>query len=307
MFDVSELGFGWQGIELAGSLHLPEAPGPFPAVVMLQGSGPADREADGYFAEIRSAFLPRGIATYAFDKPGCGSSTGDWRDYPILDRADQAISAVEAVRRDPRIDAARVGIWGQSQGGWMAQVIAAREPRLAFAIANSGPAIGVEAQDLYGCEHSMRAAGHSGDDIGRALGLMRLLHDAARKGVDYSEVMAEHLGPVADAAWAEYMVLDSPGDWALTCRFIQEAYEPVSCLARVQAPFLAIFGGRDVLVPAWESARTTGDALADSAAPVAMVVVFPEADHRIRVGDGRFAPGYLDLLGSWVQARSAIV
>lgn len=48
---------------------------------MLQGSGPADRTSDGYFTPIQDALLARGIGTCAFDKPGCGESTGDWREY----------------------------------------------------------------------------------------------------------------------------------------------------------------------------------------------------------------------------------
>ena len=57
-----------------------------------------------------------------------------------------------------------------------------------------------------------------------------------------------------------------------------------------------------MLLPAWQSAREVGVALAGSPCADATVVVFPDADHRIRI-DGEFAPGYLDLLGSWVERR----
>src|SRR4051812_31423527 len=99
--------------------HPPPAPAPpfHPAVLMLQGSGPADRDSGGYFPPIRDAFLARGIAVFSFDKPGIGSSTGDWRHYALMDRADQALAALALLREHHVIDGARVGVWGQSQGG----------------------------------------------------------------------------------------------------------------------------------------------------------------------------------------------
>jgi fermentation-respiration switch protein FrsA (DUF1100 family) len=73
----SELSFSWGGLHLAGTLHLPGSTGPHPTVLMMQGSGPSDRDNDGYFVPLRKAFLDAGIAVYSFDKPGIGASTGD--------------------------------------------------------------------------------------------------------------------------------------------------------------------------------------------------------------------------------------
>ncbi|MGI8855268.1 MAG: alpha/beta hydrolase family protein, partial [Thermomicrobiales bacterium] len=150
-----EITVAWGGVRLAGTLHLPTSLPPHPAVLMMQGSGPADRDSGGYFPPIRDAFLSRGIAVYSFDKPGIGGSSGDWRRYGLADRTEQALAAITLLREQEGIDPRRVGIWGHSQGGWLVQMLAARLSDLAFAIANSGPAIGVEQQDRYGCEHTM--------------------------------------------------------------------------------------------------------------------------------------------------------
>ena len=138
-----DLEFAWNGLTLAGTLHLPSSAEPHLAVLMMQGSGPSDRDCGGYFTPIRQAFLNRQIATFAFDKPGCGSSTGNWREHALEGRADQARAALELLRRHSALDADSVGIWGQSQGGWLVQLLASELPDLSFAIANSGPSISV--------------------------------------------------------------------------------------------------------------------------------------------------------------------
>ena len=86
---------------------------------------------------------------------------------------------------------------------------------------------------------------------------------------------------------------------------ICEPYEPRETLAQIRCPFLAIYGGRDRLVPAWQSAEESGRSLEAAGNPDATVVVFPAGDHRIRVSStDQFVPGYLDLLGDWALRRA---
>lgn len=296
-----QLDVSWRGETLAGSMHRP-AEWSGSVVLMMQGSGASERDAEGYFAPIRAAFLDRGIATYSFDKPGCGASTGDWRRHALFDRADQAMTALNSLSDHLGIEDTRLGIWGHSQGGWLAQIVAADRPNLAFAIANSGPSIGVAAQDLYGCEHSMRFDGHDEADISRAVARIDAIHAAASRGATYDEVDATLLAPVGGPGAAGYMGFVDDHDWGSIVAFLTEAYDPVRTLERVRCPFLAVFGGLDVLVPGWDGARETGGAL--RGCPDATVTVYPNGDHRIQVGGPLdFAPGYLDLIGDWAATR----
>jgi pimeloyl-ACP methyl ester carboxylesterase len=302
MAGTAEIDFEWRDLVLSGTLHRPDGLPHRPAIVLMQGSGPADRDADGYFAEIRRPFLDRGIAVYAFDKPGCGRSAGDWRHHGLFDRADQVVAALEAVRSDDGVDPDRVGVWGQSQGGWMAQLVAAGAGRPAFAVSNSGPSMGVREQNLYGCEHTMRADGHPESEIAAALEFIEVLYAAAERNAPWDEV-AGIVESIDDAPWYGYLTVDDELDWEFGRILLEEDYQPVPTIARVSCPFLAIFGGRDVLGPAWQGADEVGRALQEAPTTDASVVVFPDADHRIRLPDGGFAPGYLDLLGDWVASR----
>jgi uncharacterized protein len=298
-----DLAFEWNGLTLAGTLHLPSE-GPNPLVLMMQGSGSSDRDSDGYFAPIRDAFLGRGIATYAFDKPGCGASTGDWRDYALEGRADQAIAALNALHEHPAVDVAQIGVFGHSQGGWLTQILASRLPGLSFAIASSGPSIPISDQDLYGCEHTMRAQGHPENEIADALRFLRKVHQAAQSGVGFAIADTEFLQAARNESWYGYMTIDGPADWRLISRFVGERYEPREALSQVVCPYLAVYGGLDLLVPAWRCAEETGHALIQADNPDVTVVVFPQGDHRLRDATSQdFVPGYLDLLGGWAAGR----
>ncbi|HET9017671.1 MAG TPA: CocE/NonD family hydrolase, partial [Thermomicrobiaceae bacterium] len=98
MTTTEDIRFVGDGVSLAGTLHRPAGQGPHPAIVMLQGSGPADRDSDGYFPPIRDTFLGAGLAVLSWDKPGIGGSGGDWRERTLRDRAHEAVDALAWLR-----------------------------------------------------------------------------------------------------------------------------------------------------------------------------------------------------------------
>lgn len=303
---LADVVFACQDLELAGTLHTPDADGLHPVILMMQGSGPSDRDSNGYFTPIREAFVASGVSVFSFDKPGCGASTGDWRDHGFRGRANQARTAMDMLAERPDIDPEKIGLFGQSQGGWLVQMLAAELPGLPFAVASSGPSIGVVEQDLYGCEHQMRAAGHTETDIKKALAFLGELHEAALRDESYESLETRLLRSARTQPWYGYASVDDARDWANGVTMVTESHEPVTALESVRCPFLAVYGGQDVLVPAWRSARESGQALVRAGNGDATVVVFPNADHRLQDTDsGKLLPGYLDLLGSWTARRAA--
>ncbi|NNC81095.1 MAG: alpha/beta fold hydrolase [Acidimicrobiales bacterium] len=306
MSETVMLWFDWHGLTLAGSLHLPSQERPHPVAVMAQGSGPADRDSGGYFGPIRDTFVENGIATFAFDKPGCGESSGDWRDYGLEDRAKQMVSALELVRSHPSIDRKSVGIFGHSQGGWLVQKLASRLDELAFAIASSAPTLRVREQILYDCEHALRIDGHDQRAISDALSLANALQLAAINGEDYESISHDLLTPASQEPWySSFPTIEGPGDWHHVTQLIAEPHEPVSDLRSVRCPFLAVYGGLDTLLPPWRGAEESGRALEAAESSDVTTAVFPIGDHRMQNSDTQeFVEGYLGLLGHWAADRA---
>ena len=135
--------FTCMGARLAGTLYLPKRPGPFPAVVYVHASGEASRW--GWDVPWVSMTVRAGIAFFSYDKRGVGESEGtccpgDSGHYNLL--AADADGALNAVRKRPEIDPARIGFLGISQAGWVVPLAVVRSHRrVAFTALASAPAV----------------------------------------------------------------------------------------------------------------------------------------------------------------------
>jgi alpha-beta hydrolase superfamily lysophospholipase len=128
-----ELRFACDSQTLAGSLSLPTGPGPFPAVLLISGSGPLDRNSDhrraplGVSRYLAEALAARGIASLRYDKRGAGASTGSFLAAGLSDNIADADAALQTLAARPEIDAGRLFAVGHSEGAVIATVLAARE------------------------------------------------------------------------------------------------------------------------------------------------------------------------------------
>jgi dipeptidyl aminopeptidase/acylaminoacyl peptidase len=121
-------------LELAGTVYMPRSASPVAAVVLIHGSGQVDRSSMEYWAKI---FAESGIAALAYDKRGVGKSQGPefaWRDYNFDDLAADAAAGAAFLETRTGIDAARIGVFGASQGGWVAPLAAKRAKHMAFMV-----------------------------------------------------------------------------------------------------------------------------------------------------------------------------
>jgi pimeloyl-ACP methyl ester carboxylesterase len=108
------------GLSLAGTLTLPDGPGPYPAVLVLNGSGPLDRDANTrrlrmeLGAPLATALAANGIASLRYDRRGVGATPGNWRATGFVDNRRDAAAAVRALAE--RADIRAVGVVGHSEG-----------------------------------------------------------------------------------------------------------------------------------------------------------------------------------------------
>lgn len=147
-----------QEIDLAGMLFLPGAEGPYPAMVVIHGSGTSAR-ASGWYTTLTNDLLERGIAVLLPDKRGSVKSGGDWRTSSLEDLATDTVAAVDYLKSREDIPIGRIGVIGMSQGGWIAPVAASYSENIDFVVSFSGATVTPPRQLNFEEVHNLRQAG----------------------------------------------------------------------------------------------------------------------------------------------------
>ena len=317
------------GVELSGTLVLPEGNGPFPAVVLVSGTGPQDRdEAMGSlkpFAVLADALARRGVASYRYDDRGVGRSTGDFAAATLDDFAADAGAAARAIAARPEVGA--VGVVGHSEGAFVAPEVAAETPEVAFVVMLAGAA--VSGAEIYAAQHERIVT--AGGVAPEAAAVWRGAVEALVAALNVSDAPADDLRPGMVEAFREALdaappaTLDALGlpdpkatvtaagqiaDFALAPgirSFL--AYDPGRWLEGLDRPALAVFGGLDVQVPL----ETTGAAMRAALAgvPGSEVVVLDDQNHLFQTattgGLDEYAtagtpmsPSLTDVVAEWV-------
>jgi uncharacterized protein len=293
-------------VTLAGSLAMPDRRAPSLGVVMIGGSGSSDRDNDTLFPPIRRHLVEAGIAVLSYDKRGVGESSGEWLDATMDDLAADAIAALSFLRMRPGVHADTVGLFGHSEGGWVALRAAAARDDVAYVVTNSCPGMSPAAQDRYALAKAMRRAdGVAAQDIDSALAVYDRLVEAGRRGANFAEATrlfdAEKKPSILADLWADV----DERQWEFLKR--KQDHDPIPDALRLRCPHLAIFGGADQLVPVADSIHLFSTAACHADRPGRSrltVEVFPGADHRIGSTGARFVPGYLATVAQWIQGQS---
>ena len=246
-----DLTFTFGGDELFGVLTLPSGPGPHPAIVIVRGSG-QDGASSRYYADHARAWAVDGYAALRYDPPGVGRSTGTSGYQTLQTRMEEVMAAVRSLQSRSDIASDRVGLWGESQGGWVIAMAAADYPEeIAFLISVSGSGVSVAEQQVYNIEAESRAAGLSEQDIAKAILFGRLLIDWQVIDPMYREANEEAARDLGSGPWDSFAALVyEPGDMTAA----ENLQAGIAVLTSVQdEPWAEFLRLRELYIPALES------------------------------------------------------
>lgn len=302
------------GLSLDATLVLPATtPGPHPAVVLLHGSGPQTREPLMYLARH---FAEQGVAALAYDKRPVVSINGGDELTRREDLAGDAVAAVELLARHPSIRRAAIGLWGGSQGSGVAAAAAARSSLVSFVVGVSGGGTEYTPFVVYQTMNRLRALGRPEADVMLARDLVIARHEYLRRGGDSSALVAL-LRRGRGRMDGSRIPMNVPTEeerrvWART-GYLTDG--PAAPWRNVRVPVLVMWGGRDALVPAEESARQVEAALRAGGSPDVTACIVADADHVMMLpsgpgaGDGggyafpRLSPAFRHGMVVWVRER----
>jgi len=138
----------YEGFRLSGMLFLPEGEGPFPAAIIIHGSGTSRRDSVWYLS-IANHLLHNGIAVLLPDKRGSEKSEGKWVGANFEELATDTLSAVEYVKHQQVFKYSSIGVIGMSQGGWIAPIVATKSDDASFVVSMTGAAVTTDEQLLH--------------------------------------------------------------------------------------------------------------------------------------------------------------
>jgi hypothetical protein len=314
-------------IVLAGTLTLPRTGGPFPAVLLIPGSGPADRNEEFAFhrpfAVIADYLTRRGIAVLRVDKRGSGESDGDFTVCSVKEFAGDALAGVKYLSGLPEIDPKRIGLVGHSEGGNVAPMLATECADVSFAVLLAGT--GVNGYDLMVMQDGSEALAAGATEKQAALirawsaryyAVVRDTDDKAEARKKLQELKSARTPEEREA----YKIIGDVGtlniDTALDPGFREDLrFDPVVYLTKVKCPLLALAGEKDCQVPAEPNAKAFEEAFARGGNKDAKVVKLPGLNHlfqHCRTGseeeydkiEETISPDVLKLVGDWIEAHT---
>ena len=238
-----EVSFRNGRISLEGVLFAPSGKGVHPAIVLIHGTGPGDRNT---VLPLVHFLVRHGIALLGYDKRGVGGSTGDWRTVSLEDLAGDALAAVKFLQSRKEIDLKRIGVLGASQGGWVAPLAASQSSDIGFVISVSGAGMSPAEVALERLARSLQAKGFPDHEVQEALALRKLLGEVARGKLGWEDIQAS-VEKSRNTKWFQYVPVPPSADSRLFehWRRLPFDYDPGPVIAKLQVPVLALFGGLD--------------------------------------------------------------
>lgn len=307
--------------QLAGTYSVPQGVGPFPAVILVHGSGPNTRNEEIFghkiFLVLADHLNRQGIAVLRYDKRGTGASKGDYAKATSVDFSDDAHAALAYLRNRTEVNQEKIGVIGHSEGGMIAPMLANHDEHLAFLVMLAGP--GIRGDKLLPEQKRlvMKAGGASDKDIADTVKSDQIIYTAIAhstsdvQAVRAVETILQNLVKEKQIsnAQADALLRQVTSPWMLY--FL--SYDPAPELRKLQLAILVLNGEKDMQVPAKMNLNAIRDALVNN--NKATIKELPQLNHLFQTAETgspseygsieeTFAPSALKIISDWIHQQT---
>jgi len=307
------------GIKLAATFTIPVGKGPFPAVLLITGSGQQDRDEAimGHkpFLVLADYLTRHGIAVLRADDRGVGKSGGTFATATTADFATDAEAGLAYLKTRPEVDPHRIGLIGHSEGGIIAPMVAARNRDVAFIVLLAGTGLPGYEVVVDQVRSMYEAEGISGKQLAdltaRHREIVEIFRSEKDEAVVAQKIRERMAGKLSDAE-INVAIARTQGPWA---RYFIE-YDPAPALRRVTCPVLALIGGKDTQVPPALNLPPIRAALRAGGNKGFQVAELPGLNHLFQSAktgapgeygliEETMSPMALDRVSSWITAHES--
>jgi pimeloyl-ACP methyl ester carboxylesterase len=311
-------------LKLAGTLTKPKGDGPFPAVILITGSGPQDRDETLFnhkpFMVLADHLSRKGIAVLRYDDRGVGKSTGEFIKATTADFATDVQAAIAFLKERKEIDAKKIGLMGHSEGGLIAPIVAAQNPEVAFIVLLAGPGVSGEEILIMQGQALLKAMKADEKTFAFQKKIQEKLFKLIREGADAKAIEAalqDALKEIPEktkkAAEAQLKASEKMLGTVWMRYFL--TYDPRNDLKKVRCPVLAVNGEKDLQVPPAENLSEIEKALKGAGNKDVTIQEFKGLNHLFQTCqtglldeygkiEETFAPAALDVITEWILKRA---
>ena len=315
------------GITLAGTLTMPKTGGPFPAVMLITGSGAEDRDETVFghrpFLVLADYLTRRGIAILRVDDRGVGKSTGSTAKSTSQDFAGDVLSGVEYLKSLKEINPKQIGLLGHSEGGIIAPMVATQSSDVSFIVLMAGT--GLTGEQILYLQSALiyKAEGVSDETIAKdrklkeqIFAVIKQESDSAQAAKKMRQLMTDAMAQMDEkekqALSYSPEIVDMSIKQLLTPWFRYFlTYDPVPALMKVKCPVLAINGDKDLQVPPKEDLTAIENALKAGGNKDYTIKLLPGLNHLFQKADTgspmeyskieeTISPEALEVIGNWI-------
>ena len=309
------------GLKLAGTLTFPGSGGPFPAVLLISGSGAQNRNEEimGHkpFLVLADHLTRRGIAVLRVDDRGVGGSSDGPPDATSLDFAGDVLAGVTYLKSRKEIDPQRIGLIGHSEGGIIAPIVASKSSDVAFIVLMAGT--GVNGREVLFEQGRLlaQAAGASEEQIAANRKIQTTIFDVLNATPD-SETAEKQIREALSGASPSVrdIVLGAQLKMVLSQWFRHFLnYDPRLTLEKVRCPVLALIGEKDLQVSPSQNLPEIEKALTAAGNKDFKAVELPGLNHLFQTCktgavaeygqiEETIAPAALELISGWILGHA---
>jgi uncharacterized protein len=279
-------------------------------VILIHGNDAETRE----MGFIIPYLVLNGINVISYDQRGTGKSSGNWQLNGPVQRASDVEAIYDAFREDRHVDGKRLGIWGFSNGGWTAPIVAARRP-VAFMILKSAPVLSIASNVDYEVTQRMHRHHFGEAEVSAALETVHTILAALSGRASWNAARRSYAAASAQPWFRDsemppnlHFPIQGPMADGLRRALL---YDPADALRQVRTPTLALYGARDRSVEAAHASRTLQSEFAHAGMRDFTMHVYPNARHTLTVSatgfrpslPERLTPGYPDVMIQWLNHR----
>lgn len=271
------------GLKLSGTLFSPKGVQNGSAVIVVQQASTKTRD-NPLFVQIAETFTSIGYSVFLYDRRGYGASEGSTSRPSYTTMALDAVAAKKAIGQTDKVHPRKIGFWGLSQGGWIAME-AATISNPAFVISVSAP-LTTPGEQMNFLSYNYILTRYNEEAALQALEARQSVMNEYFVGEISYDSASSILNTIENEPWFKYAFMPSSDELPVNVEetsWINEMkYNPIPAYNNVKAPLLFILGGEDMDIPV---KRTLEITVESGQHPKREIVVIPEANHLMRIGD----------------------